>query len=89
MSGYHHNEGGCASCYSGQSSYDYATEYGTNSTDQCLPKCMDRFESERSGRDQSDYQFYVLREKPQERLRAMPSMPKSTLPGQVENFRQK
>lgn len=88
MSGYHHYEGSnCAGCYAGKWNMDYATDYGQKSNDQCLPHCMDRFENERSTRDQMDYQFYVKNE-----TSSKPGpirWPKSTLPGQVENYKRK
>ncbi len=88
MSNYHYYEGNSVGCYAGKWSSDYATDYGQKTNDQCLPYCMDRFENERSNRDQMDYQFYVLHEKPHPRPEQAKSYwPRCTLPGQAENYR--
>lgn len=57
MSNYHYYENRSCGC---AGSGSYSNLEGSTGGDDCLPSCMNRFEKERSVKDQMDYKVFVL-----------------------------
>lgn len=58
MSGYNYNDQMNSGCHSCTNASSYSSLQGTTKED-CTASCINRFNKERSVKDQMDYNFYV------------------------------